>query len=91
MRGTVINAQTGEVTEIEEEITQEEIDEIRIKEIDYELKEIDKKGITRALEDVIDKTNILNDMYESTKEEIKRKQELREERKNIIENKKGGV
>lgn len=80
MKGIVINAQTGEIIEIEEEISQEEINLKRAEEIKSELIELDTT-INRATEDLYKLTNTTP--YEKTLEVIQRKEELRQELKEL--------
>jgi len=58
--------------------------EERIEEIDNELKEIDEQGVTRHLENQIDASGTYNTLYETTKQLIDKKRELRLERQNLI-------
>lgn len=80
MKGIVINAQTGEIIEIEEEIIQEEINLKRAEEIKAELIELDTT-INRATEDLYKLTNTTP--YQKTAEVIARKEELRQELKEL--------
>lgn len=61
------------------ELTQEKIDEI-----DTELKQIDNEGVTRHLENQIEASNTYDVLYESTKQLIDRKNELRAEREQLV-------
>ena len=80
MKGIVINAQTGEIIEIEEEIIQEEINLKRAEEIKAELIELDTT-INRATEDLYTLTNTTP--YQKTADVIARKEELRQELKSL--------
>ena len=65
--------------------TEIEIKEERINEIDAELAAIDSQGVTRHLENQIEASKTYDILYESTKQLIDRKNELREERKRLKE------
>ena len=85
MKKTIINAQTGEVIEEElQEISDEQLKQVRIQEIDDELTAIDNKGLTRVIEDIIDLTKLYLLLPQTTKDLIDRKKELRAEREKLI-------
>ena len=69
-----------EIPKTDAELTQEKIDEI-----DAELKQIDNEGVNRHLENQIEASKTYDILYESTKQLIDRKNELREERKRLKE------
>jgi predicted nuclease with TOPRIM domain len=68
-----------EIVKTETEITQEQINEI-----DNELAAIDSQGITRHLENTIEACNAYDSLYETTKELINKKQELRAQRAELV-------
>ena len=65
--------------------TAEEIATERIREIDYELRSIDSQGVTRHLENQVEASGTYDTIYESTRNLIDRKNELRQERKILIQ------
>ena len=80
----VENGELVDVVEIPK--TEEELNLERIAEIDRELEDIDKTtGINRVIEDLITLTGMYNSMYGTTKDIINKKIELREERKQLVE------
>lgn len=68
-----------EIQKTEQELIQEEIESI-----DLELSDIDAQGVTRHMENIIDATNSYDTLYESTKQLIERKKELRIKRAELI-------
>lgn len=65
--------------------TDAELAQKRIDKIDAELEQIDSEGVTRHLENQIEASKTYDILYESTKQLIDRKNELREERKRLKE------
>ena len=75
----------GELVDVKEiPKTQKQLNEEKIAEIDEELASIDSQGVTRHLENQIEASGTYDTIYESTRELIDRKNELREERKTLI-------
>lgn len=75
----------GELVDVKETPkTEEETNQERVVEIDKELTEIDSKGLTRVIEDIIDLTKIYLLLPQTTKDLIDRKKALREERKKLV-------
>lgn len=75
----------GELVDVEETPkTEEETNQERVVEIDKELSEIDSKGLTRFIEDIIDLTKLYLLLPQTTKDLIDRKKALREERKKLV-------
>lgn len=68
-----------QISKTEQELTQEEIESI-----DLELSNIDSQGVTRHLENIIDASNSYDALYESTKQLIERKRELRIKRADLV-------
>lgn len=68
-----------EISKTEEELKQEQIQQI-----DEELMYIDNQGVTRHLENIVEATNSYNTLYETTKQLIDRKNELRAQRKELL-------
>jgi hypothetical protein len=68
-----------EIAKTESEIIQEQIDAI-----DNELTQIDSQGITRHLENTIEACNAYDSLYETTKELINKKQQLRAQRAELV-------
>lgn len=66
------------------DLTEEEIMEERINEIDKRLKEIDVLGVNRHFENDVEASKTYDIIYEGTKILIDEKQNLREERKGLI-------
>lgn len=64
--------------------TEEELKQEQIQQIDEELLYIDNQGVTRHLENIIEATNSYNTLYETTKQLIDRKNELRAQRKELL-------
>lgn len=68
-----------EISKTEEELKQEQIQQI-----DEELLYIDNQGVTRHLENIVEATNSYDTLYETTKQLIDRKNELRAQRKELL-------
>ena len=80
----VLDENDNVVDVVEVAKTDEELNQEKIAEIDKELVEIDNKGLTRVIEDIIDLTKIHLLLPQKTKDLINRKKELREERAKLI-------
>lgn len=68
-----------QISKTEQELIQQEIESI-----DLELSNIDSKGVTRHMENIIDASNSYDALYESTKQLIERKRALRVERATLV-------
>ena len=80
----VLDENDNIVDVVEAPKTEEEVNQERVAEIDKELAEIDNKGLTRVIEDIIDLTKISLLLPQTTKDLIARKKELREERAKLL-------
>lgn len=59
--------------------------ETQIQQIDLALENIDKQGVTRHLENQIEASKTFDFLYESTKQLILKKQELRKQREQLLQ------
>ena len=80
----VLDENNNVVDVVELSKTEAELNQEKVAEIDKELAEIDSKGLTRVIEDIIDLTKIYLLLPQTTKDLINRKKELRTEREKLI-------
>lgn len=81
----VLNSKKELIDVIEIPKTDIELIQEQITEIDGELIQIDKQGVTRHMENIIDACNLSNQLYDTTKNLINKKRELRIKRQELVE------
>ena len=75
----------GDFYQNETWIAKKDTKENQIQQIDLALENIDKQGVTRHLENQIEASQTFDFLYESTKQLILKKQELRKQRAQLLQ------